>query len=194
MVPWVLMPRLPAASRAAVSSVNKRPGRCSSATRSASHSPVCKLNTCDKALSSAETGRCGDTRIKRTAGCERTPGRCLATSRQTASGTSTELKSANRSSDPTSSRWISGPASQTTSGACSLFAMQAPLHVVHDKGFGHPGGMGFEETAQCVGQQFVKIRRPACFHVGPCLSGEFRRQFRLDQGVLHGEKLARAAG
>ena len=124
----------------AVSSVSRSSGRYSKATRKASRSPVCRLSTW--ASSAGGSGADGQTRRKGRALWSRAPGLCLSTSPKTASGTKTSEKSASKSTEPSSSRWISGPASHTTRGVGrSVIAMQAPFHVVHHHRLRHPSGM-----------------------------------------------------
>lgn len=127
-----------------------------------------------------------------TPGWLRAPGRCRSTSRHTAPGTSTSAKSASKSNAPNSSRWISGPASQTTNrGPGSVIPMEAPLHVFDDKRLRHPRGVGFQKTPQCICQQFIEVRRPAFLHIRLSPLCQFRRQFGLDHGLIHGRSLAR---
>ena len=192
MVPWVAIPRFPAARRAAVSSVSSRFGRCSSATRNASHSPVCRLRTWASASRSGGAGTLGETRRSSMEGWVREPGRCWITSCHTASGTSTSEKSDSRSRQPNSSKWISGPASHTTKGiGWSVATMQAPLHITHHHGLRDTRRVRLQKTTQGIRQQLIEIGGPPFLDKSKRTRRQFRRQFSLNGGLGHNVSIAR---
>ncbi len=129
----------------------------------ASCSPRCRLIVSKRPRNKgAVCSREGATRTRTAHFLSNADGRCLSTSHQTASGTSTSEKSLRRSRQSNSSKWLSGPASQTTTLANpSAFAMQAPIHIILDHRFGQVPAVRLEEAAQRLGQQLVHVRRPA---------------------------------
>ena len=134
IVPCVVRPRLRAARRAAVSSVSTKQPGCVCATCKASSSPRCKPKSRLNTSSSVDKAAVRVTLRKCTVLWVSAFGRYFATSSQTAKGTSTWGKSASNSVHPTSSKWMSGPASHTTIGGGGSFpATQPPVHVVSDK-------------------------------------------------------------
>lgn len=50
--------------------------------------------------------------------------------------------------------------------------------------------MGFEETAEGVGEEFVEAGGSALLDIGAGAGGELRREIRLDEGCFHVGKLA----
>lgn len=92
-------------------------------------------------------------------------------------------KSRRRSRQPSSSKWISGPASQTTSKADSVTAMQAPLDILADKLLHQAAAVGFDKAAQCFPNQFVHAPVPSsgnqCFQLHRQTFGQFGPKSRF---------------
>src|SRR5690349_16238662 len=87
--------------------------------------------------------------------------RWRATSSRTCSGMMSAWKSARRSRQPISSRWIRGPASQTATGQASVSPMEAPLHVLAQEPLHQLFAMGIQETPQRIEHDVIHTPEPA---------------------------------
>ena len=142
MVAWIRMSRPRAASRAAASSVSRIAPGCSTATRNASTSPSWSSRTRASTRSAAGVGPRAVTWRQENPGRRNASGRWRAISRRTTAGRSRRRKSCRRSRHPSSSRWMTGPASHTTDGGTvSVVSMKSPLDVLLHEGFGQLGRM-----------------------------------------------------